>query len=125
MSKKMSMSEIRVELESLTKEDFVQILTKPENVLIKQHKALLETEGCEVEFTEGAIDQIAALSFKMNDQTENIGARRLHTVMEKLLEEISFNISDMGEEKITIDEAYVKERFKETIEEEDLDRYIL
>ena len=116
---------IRVELESLTKEDFVQILTKPENALTKQHKALLETEGCEVEFTEGAIDQIAALSFKMNDQTENIGARRLHTVMEKLLEEISFNISDMGEEKITIDEAYVKERFKETIEEEDLDRYIL
>jgi len=116
---------IRVELESLTKEDFVQILTKPENALIKQHKALLETEGCEVEFTEGAIDQIAALSFKMNDQTENIGARRLHTVMEKLLEEISFNIADMGEEKVTIDEAYVKERFKETIEEEDLDRYIL
>ena len=116
---------IRVELESLTKEDFVQILTKPENALTKQHKALLETEGCEVEFTEGAIEQIAALSFKMNDQTENIGARRLHTVMEKLLEEISFNISDMGEEKITIDEAYVKERFKETIEEEDLDRYIL
>ena len=116
---------IRVELESLTKEDFVQILTKPENALTKQHKALLETEGCEVEFTEGSIDQIAALSFKMNDQTENIGARRLHTVMEKLLEDISFNISDMGEEKITIDEAYVKERFKETIEEEDLDRYIL
>ena len=116
---------IRVELESLTKEDFVQILTKPENALTKQHKALLETEGCEVEFTEGAIEQIAALSFKMNDQTENLGARRLHTVMEKLLEDISFNISDMGEEKITIDEAYVKERFKETIEEEDLDRYIL
>ena len=116
---------IRVELESLTKEDFVQILTKPENALIKQHKALLETEGCEVEFTEDAIDQIAALSFKMNDQTENIGARRLHTVMEKLLEDISFNIADMGEEKITIDEEYVRERFKETIEEEDLDRYIL
>jgi ATP-dependent HslUV protease ATP-binding subunit HslU len=116
---------IRVELESLTKDDFVQILTKPENALLKQHKALLETEGCEVEFTEGAIDQIAALSFKMNDQTENIGARRLHTVMEKLLEEISFNIADMEEEKITIDEEYVRERFKETIEEEDLDRYIL
>ena len=116
---------IRVELESLTKEDFVKILTTPENALITQHKALLETEGCEVEFTEGAIDQIAALSFKMNDQTENIGARRLHTVMEKLLEEISFNIADMEEEKITIDEEYVRERFKETIEEEDLDRYIL
>lgn len=116
---------IRVELESLTKEDFVQILTKPENALIKQHKALLETEGCEVEFTEGAIDQIAALSFKMNEQTENIGARRLHTILEKLLEEVSFNIPEMDEEKIVIDEEYVKERFKETIEEEDLDRYIL
>ena len=95
---------IRVELESLTKEDFVQILTKPENALIKQHKALLETEGCEVEFTEGAIDQIAALSFKMNEQTENIGARRLHTILEKLLEEVSFNIPEMDEEKIVIDE---------------------
>lgn len=116
---------IRVELESLTKDDFVQILTKPENALIKQHKALLETEGCEVEFTEDAIDQIAALSFKMNDQTENIGARRLHTVMEKLLEDISFNIADMEEEKIVIDEKYVRERFEETIAEEDLDRYIL
>lgn len=116
---------IRVELESLTKEDFVQILTKPENALIKQHKALLETEGCEVEFTEGAINQIAALSFKMNEQTENIGARRLHTILEKLLEEVSFNIPEMDEEKIVIDEEYVKERFKETIEEEDLDRYIL
>ena len=116
---------IRVELESLTKDDFVQILTKPQNALLKQHKALLETEGCEVEFTEGAIDQIAALSFKMNDQTENIGARRLHTIMEKLLEDISFNIADMEEEKLVIDEEYVRERFKETIEEEDLDRYIL
>lgn len=116
---------IRVELESLTKDDFVQILTKPENALIKQHKALLETEGCEVEFTEDAIDQIAALSFKMNDQTENIGARRLHTVMEKLLEDISFNIADMEDEKIVIDEKYVRERFEETIAEEDLDRYIL
>lgn len=116
---------IRVELESLTKDDFVQILTKPENALIKQHKALLETEGCEVEFTEDAIEQIAALSFKMNDQTENIGARRLHTVMEKLLEDISFNIADMEEEKIVIDEKYVRERFEETIAEEDLDRYIL
>ncbi|MCI6011287.1 MAG: ATP-dependent protease ATPase subunit HslU [Firmicutes bacterium] len=116
---------IRVELESLTKEDFVQILTKPENALIKQHKALLETEGAEVEFTESAIQQIASLSFLMNEQGENIGARRLHTVMEKLLEDISFNIPEMEEEKIVIDEAYVKERFKETIEEEDLDRYIL
>ena len=116
---------IRVELESLTKEDFVQILTKPENALIKQHKALLETEGAEVEFTEDAIEELASISFLMNEQSENIGARRLHTVLEKLLEDISFNIAEMEEEKIVIDEAYVKERFKETIEEEDLDKYIL
>lgn len=116
---------IRVELESLTKEDFVQILTKPENALIKQHKALLETEGAEVEFSEDAIEELASISFLMNEQSENIGARRLHTVLEKLLEDISFNIAEMEEEKIVIDEAYVKERFKETIEEEDLDKYIL
>lgn len=116
---------IRVTLENLTKEDFVEILTKPENALIKQHKALLETEGIEVEFTEGAIDQIATMSFLMNEQTENIGARRLHTILEKLLEDISFNIPEMDEEKVTIDEEYVKEKFQETIHEEDLDRYIL
>ena len=116
---------IRVTLDSLSKEDFVEILTKPENALIKQHKALLETEGIEVEFTEDAIDQIATISFMMNDQTGNIGARRLHTILEKLLEDISFNIPEMEEEKITIDEDYVKERFQETIHAEDLDRYIL
>ncbi len=116
---------IRVTLENLTKEDFVEILTKPENALIKQHKALLETEGIEVEFTEGAINQIATMSFLMNEQTENIGARRLHTILEKLLEDISFNIPEMDEEKVTIDEEYVKEKFQETIHEEDLDRYIL
>ena len=116
---------IRVELENLTKEDFVRILTVPENALIKQHKALLETEGIEVEFTEDAIEQIATISFLMNEQTENIGARRLHTILEKLLEDISFDIPEMEEEKIVIDEEYVKDRFKETIHEEDLDRYIL
>ncbi len=116
---------IRVELESLTKEDFVNILTVPENALIKQHKALLETEGIEVEFDEGAIDEIATISFLMNEQTENIGARRLHTILEKLLEDISFNIPEMEEEKITIDDEYVKDKFQETIQKEDLDRFIL
>ena len=116
---------IRVELESLTKEDFVNILTVPENALIKQHKALLETEGIEVEFTEGAIDEIATMSYLMNEQTENIGARRLHTVLEKLLEDISFNIPEMEEEKIEITDEYVKEKFSETIHKEDLDRFIL
>lgn len=116
---------IRVELESLTKEDFISILTVPENALIKQHKALLETEGIEVEFTEGAIEEIATISFLMNEQTENIGARRLHTILEKLLEDISFNIPEMDEEKIVIDDEYVKEKFQETIQKEDLDRFIL
>lgn len=116
---------IRVELESLTEEDFVNILTVPENALIKQHKALLETEGVGVEFTEEAIKEIATISFLMNEQTENIGARRLHTVLEKLLEDISFNIPDMEKEKIVIDDEYVKERFQETIQKEDLDRFIL
>lgn len=116
---------ICVTLDSLTKEDFVEILTKPENALIKQHKALLETEGIEVEFTEGAIDQLATISYVMNEQTENIGARRLHTVLEKLLEDISFNIPEMEEEKIVIDEKYVEDKFQETIHAEDLDKYIL
>ena len=86
---------IRVELENLDKDTFVKILTIPENALLKQHKALLETEGIEIEFTEEAIDEIAEMAFLMNEQTENIGARRLHTILERLLEDISFNIADM------------------------------
>lgn len=116
---------IRVELENLDKETFVKILTIPENALLKQHKALLETEGIEIEFTEEAIDEIATMAFLMNEQTENIGARRLHTILEKLLEDISFNIPDMEEEKISIDQSYVKEKFEEKIHPEDIDRYIL
>ena len=85
----------------------------------------METEGIEVEFTEDAIDQIATMSFLMNEQTENIGARRLHTVLEKLLEDISFNIPEMDTEKVVIDAEYVKEKFQETVHAEDLDRYIL
>lgn len=116
---------IRVELENLDKDTFVKILTVPENALLKQHKALLETEGIEIEFTEGAIDEIATMAYLMNEQTENIGARRLHTILEKLLEDISFNIPDMEEEKIVIDEEYVKEKFMEKIHPEDVDNYIL
>ncbi len=116
---------IRVTLDSLSKEDFVEILTKPENALLKQHKALLETEGVEIEFTEEAIDQIATISYVMNEQTENIGARRLHTVLEKLLEDISFNIPEMEDEKLVIDQKYVEDKFQETIHAEDLDKYIL
>ena len=116
---------IRVELENLDKDTFVKILTIPENALIKQHKALLETEGIEVEFTDEAIDEIATMAFLMNEQTENIGARRLHTILEKLLEDISFNIADMDEEKVVIDREYVKEKFEEKIHPQDLDKFIL
>lgn len=116
---------IRVELENLDKDTFVKILTVPENALLKQHKALLETEGIEIEFTDEAVDGIATMAFLMNEQTENIGARRLHTILEKLLEDISFNIPDMDDEKITIDQQYVKEKFAEKIHPEDIDKYIL
>lgn len=116
---------IRVTLDNLTKEDFQEILTKPQNALLKQHKALLETEGIEIEFTDEAIDRLASIAFLMNEQTENIGARRLHTILEILLEDISFNIPEMEQEKLVIDDKYVEDKFKETIQAEDLDKYIL
>ena len=116
---------IRVELENLTEEVFLQILTVPENAAIKQQKALLETEGVEVEFTEDAIKEIAHMAFLMNEQTENIGARRLHTILEKLLEDISFNIPDMDEDKVVIDDKYVNDKFIEKIHPVDLDKYII
>jgi ATP-dependent HslUV protease ATP-binding subunit HslU len=114
-----------VELENLDRDTFLKILTVPENALLKQHKALLETEGVAIEFTDSAIEEIATMAFLMNEQTENIGARRLHTILEKLLEDISFNIPDMDVEKFVIDDAYVKEKFEEKIHPEDLDQYIL
>lgn len=116
---------IRVELQNLTKESFVQILTVPENAIIKQHIALLETEGIKVEFTEDSIDEIATMAYLMNEQTENIGARRLYTILEKLLEDISFNIPEMEEEQITIDRVFVQSKFMDTIHKDDVDRYIL
>jgi len=116
---------IRVELEPLTKEDFVRILTEPKNALTKQYKALLETEGVEIEFTQDAIEEIARIAEEANKKAENIGARRLHTVMEKLLEELSFNAPDMKGEKVVIDSAYVREKLGNIIEDEDLTRYIL
>ena len=116
---------IRVELENLTEDVFVQILTVPENALIKQQKALLETEGVKIEFTEKAMAEIAHMAYLMNEQTENIGARRLHTILEKLLEDISFNIPDMDEKFIEIDDGYVNEKFIEKIHAEDLDKYII
>lgn len=116
---------IRVELENLDRDTFLKILTVPENALLKQHKALLETEGVKIEFTDDAIGEIATMAFMMNEQTENIGARRLHTILEKLLEDISFNIPDMDVEEFVIDADYVKEKFIEKIHPEDLDQYIL
>ncbi len=116
---------IRVELHSLGAEEFERILTEPENALIKQYQALMDTEGIRLTFTPEAIKEIAALATKVNDRTENIGARRLHTVMEKLLEEISFTAPDLAAQEITITDAYVRERLAALIEDEDLSRYIL
>jgi ATP-dependent HslUV protease ATP-binding subunit HslU len=116
---------IRVDLENLTEDAFYRILTVPKNALITQHKLLLETEGVKVEFDEDAVKEIAKIAFMTNEQTENIGARRLHTIMEKLLEEISFNISDEKEEKIVIDKDYVDNKFIERIKADDIDRFIL
>ena len=116
---------IRVELNPLTQEDFVMILTEPQNALIIQYKALLFTEGIRLNFTKSAIAQIAKMAFGANETMENIGARRLHTIMEALLDDISFNASDTEEEEITIDRDYVKEKLSEILEDINLSRYIL
>jgi ATP-dependent HslUV protease ATP-binding subunit HslU len=116
---------IRVELESLTKADFVRILTEPQNALIKQYKALLETEGIDLSFTEDAVAEIAEIASLVNQRMENIGARRLHTVLERLLDEISFEAPDRSEKKIAVDAGYVRKKLVEIIQDEDLSRYIL
>jgi ATP-dependent HslUV protease ATP-binding subunit HslU len=115
---------IREELGPLTKDDFVRILTEPKNALIKQYQALLSTEGVELSFTEDAVAEIAAISEHINEQTENIGARRLHTVLEKLLEEVSFAAEEHAG-AFSIDGAYVRERLEPVMGREDLSRYIL
>ncbi len=115
---------IRVELSSLTADDFKRILTEPDAALTKQYVALMDTEECDVEFTDDAIETIAEVAWQVNESTENIGARRLHTVMEKLMEEISFDASD-SHEKLTIDSAYVKKQLGELAQDEDLTRFIL
>ncbi|MGP8106113.1 MAG: ATP-dependent protease ATPase subunit HslU, partial [Desulfobaccales bacterium] len=116
---------IRVELQSLGAAEFERILTEPENALIKQYRALLETEGVHLTFAPEAVKEIATLAAKVNERTENIGARRLHTIMEKLLEEISFTAPDLGDRALTITADYVRERLADLIEDEDLSRYIL
>jgi len=116
---------IRVELDSLGKEEFVRILTEPKNALLLQYLALLRTEGIDVVFENAAVETIADIAEKVNNRTENIGARRLHTLMERLLEDILFEAPDMEEKKITIDVSYVNDKLKDIMEDEDLSRYIL
>lgn len=116
---------LRVELESLGKEEFLRILTEPKNALTKQYIDLLSTENIEVEFTEGAIDRLAALAAEVNSQLENIGARRLHTIMEALLEELSFEAPDISPAKVPITEEYVNEKLRDIAVNKDLGRYIL
>lgn len=116
---------IRVELSSLHKDEFIQILTEPQNALLKQYEALMGTEGVKVKFTEDAIEQIAAMAEKVNNMNENIGARRLHTIMEKVMEDISFDAPETGRKEIVIDKQFVQEHLRDIIEDQDLSRFIL
>jgi ATP-dependent HslUV protease ATP-binding subunit HslU len=116
---------IRVELEPLTRDDFIRILTEPKNALVRQYTALLSTEGVTLDFTPDSIDRLADVAMLVNERTENIGARRLHTVMEKLLDNVSFDAPDLVEKSLTIDGAYVDRMLGEIVRNEDLSRYIL
>ena len=116
---------IRVELEPLTREDFIRILTEPQNALIKQYVALMETEDLRLVFRDDAVAEIAAIAAEVNQSTENIGARRLHTVVERLLEGLSFDAPEMGGREVVIDAAYVREKLNDIVKNEDLSRYIL
>lgn len=116
---------IRVELKALTTEDFVRILTEPNSSLTKQYAALISTENVKIEFQEDAIKQLAEIAWQINERTENIGARRLHTVIERLLDEISFTASEKPRDVVTIDEAYVKKQLDHLVQDQDLSQYIL
>jgi ATP-dependent HslUV protease ATP-binding subunit HslU len=116
---------IRVELESLGKADFVRILTEPHNALIKQYTALLETEGVALNFQDDSIDELAGIAATVNEKTENIGARRLHTVLERLLEDVSFSAPEIKGQSIVINREYVKQKLSDVVKDEDLSRYIL
>jgi ATP-dependent HslUV protease ATP-binding subunit HslU len=116
---------IRVELQALTKEDFISILSEPKNALTKQYVALMDTEGIEVEFKDDSIGCIAEMAQEVNEQMENIGARRLHTIMEKLFDEISFEAPDMKKKKVVIDRKYVVSKLQGIVSDVDLSRYIL
>ena len=116
---------IRVELDSLNKEDFLRILQEPQNSLVKQHRAMMKTEGIKLEFTADSLEAISDFAAKVNSQSENIGARRLHTIMERVLDEISFDAPEMSKKKIEIDATYVKDKLKDIVKDVDLSRYIL
>jgi ATP-dependent HslUV protease ATP-binding subunit HslU len=116
---------IRVELEALTQADFIRILTEPENALTKQYVALLATEDVHLEFSDDAIAEIARIAAQVNERTENIGARRLHTVMERLLDQTSFDAPEMGGHTIHVDGALVRERLEAILQDQDLSRFIL
>ena len=116
---------IRVELQSLTMEDFVRILTEPKSSLVKQYTALLETEGVKLEFTKEALDEIAHFAFRVNESTENIGARRLHTIMERVLDELSFDAPEKKGQQVTVDAEYVRKMLTDIVKDQDLSRYIL
>src|SRR5579859_5647130 len=116
---------IRVELKSLSEADFIAILTEPKSSLVKQYTALLETEGLKLEFTREALDEIAHFAFRVNENTENIGARRLHTIMERVLDEISFDAPDMKEKEVKIDAEYVQKMLADIVKHPELSRYIL
>jgi ATP-dependent HslUV protease ATP-binding subunit HslU len=116
---------IRVELQSLTMEDFVRILTEPKSSLVKQYTALLETEGVKLEFTPEALQEIAHFAFRVNESTENIGARRLHTIMERVLDELSFDAPEKKGQQVTVDAEYVRKMLTDIVKDQDLSRYIL
>jgi ATP-dependent HslUV protease ATP-binding subunit HslU len=116
---------IRVELEPLTKDDFVRILREPENALTRQYTALLATEGVHLGFRDDAVAEIARIAAEVNERMENIGARRLHTVMERLLDLISFDAPEMGGREVIVDAPYVRERLEEILQDQDLSRFIL
>ena len=116
---------IRVELKSLTMTDFIAILTEPKSSLVKQYTALLETEGLKLEFTREALDEVARFAFQVNEATENIGARRLHTIMERVLDEISFNAPELEDKTVKVDADYVKKMLVDIVKDQDLSRYIL
>jgi ATP-dependent HslUV protease ATP-binding subunit HslU len=114
-----------VELHSLTTDDFIRILKEPKSALVKQYAALLDTEGIKLSFTDDALEEIAKFAAAVNEQTENIGARRLHTIMEKLLDEVSFEGPDLKKKTVRVDAAYVQKQLADIVKNQDLSRYIL